>query len=59
MNKSYRALIVMMFILFEVLYVLSALANVGTLPAYIIDNSEMILFAMIVFNMILLTTILF
>lgn len=59
MNKGYRSLLVLMFILFEVLYVLSILANVTAAPAYVEQNGEMILYGFIVFNVVIVSSLIF
>lgn len=59
MNKGYRSMIILMFILFELVYVISILANITTVPAYIEQNGEMILFASVVFNMLIITSLIF
>lgn len=59
MNKGYRSLIIFMFILFEIVYVISILANITTVPAYIEQNGEMILMAAMVFNVLILSSMMF
>lgn len=59
MNRSYRSLIVFCFILMEILYVLSLMANIATAPAWVQNNGEMILMASVVFNMLILGTLIF
>ena len=58
MRKGYRSIIAMSFILFEVLYVMSILAS-GNVPAFITDNSEMIFYAFLVFNIISISALIF
>lgn len=59
MRKSNRAVIVFMFVLFEIVYVMSILANPGSAPAFINDNGTMILYASVIFNILILTSLIF
>ena len=56
--RGYKQIIVVSFILFELVYVLSIMAS-GNVPAFIIDNGEMILMAAVVFNMLILASLIF